>query len=203
MRSKFSSFEAKTMWVVLEFDVAFWNGTIVSWIYWWRYVSEPFAKPWLHAEYGTWHGGRQGWKLLLFEVSSLHCQLHGGQLGGECVLFCTEAWIYVSCVHENDYQPGPYAKTRLFTGGRRPMGKTRRWSWGSPLSEQKHRDPAEEFTRQWESLMSEHNAKNRRVGWRLCKSLWDWVLAQGHVGDGQHQKPARLQRGEAGSWAQG
>lgn len=71
------------------------------------------------------------------------------------------------------------------------------------LSGQKQSDPAEEFTQQWKSLMSENNTKSRRVGWRLCRSPWDWVLALGHDGDGQHQKHGRVWRGEAGSGVQG
>lgn len=34
------------------------------------------------------------------------------------------------------------------------------------------------------------NAKSRYVGWRLCKSLWVPVLAEGNVSDGQHRKHA-------------
>lgn len=103
--------------------------------------------------------------------------------------------------------PSPSTKTGLYVGGRCPMGKTCRdvsWSWGfSPLSGQKQNDPAKEFTQQWRSLMSENNAKSRRVGWRLCRSLWDRVLAVSHVGDGQHQKHDGLWRGEAGSGVRG
>lgn len=42
------------------------------------------------------------------------------------------------------------------------------------------------------------NAKSRHVGWRLCRSLWNSVLAQGHAGDGQHQKHAGFWRETVG-----
>lgn len=87
-------------------------------------------------------------------------------------------------------QSGPSTKTGLFVGGQHPLGKTHHRRWGSALSVHKQNDPALEFIQKPSSKVTDVllNAKSRYVGWRLCKSLWDWVLAEGHGSDGQHRK---------------
>lgn len=96
----------------------------------------------------------------------------------------------------------PLHTNRTPRWGSLPNGKDMSLQLRLSSSGQKQSDPAKKFTQQWKSLMSENNAKSRRVGWRLCRSLWDRVLATGHAGNGQHQKHNRLWRGEAGSGVQ-